>query len=579
MSDDNTLENKPYFRLYHILLFVFLLTFLLSFVILTQTEVNCLPKGDVSQATRDSRVKGVNVLPGWKRFESTRLARKLTRNKHMGSRIQNLNKMSDIKKHLSSYRTNFETAQTINSPYSGSTMNFAKMVWVHDSGIIASYDEPITVGTNPNISFYRINSNGSIVRTQQVSIDFNVYYGSFAPEMSVSDEVFYLYLSTRDDLTNNELPPRKIYVMAYDSSKKGRTNGVWTAPTLLIEHPFFTDAEYAVNVGAGNSYYGTFGEYFVSVVDTFSLAPRQSIYIRGSEYDTSFPGGNIFWYILNDNEVVPSVDTAPQQTIQDAKLRQLSLDSTQITFVNTPGQLLNSFGIRFLVVDGLLIVANPSGEDNGQISSAQPAAPNGYVQIFKSRSSSSSGVSWYQPTNSTGTFFTHRYIPPTDDPAGFGYSLGYRNTFLLIGNLNSDIIRSYNVSEIPRLRGSISTGTLFTATSIDSLVFAGKQTIEFTDNYNFVFINRNLSTGSSIVYVNAWDGTAVEPFTVFEITQTMGNTQNSNSGILGSTQPYHGFGQTGTSNYKTDVEILLITADPYYSSNEGRIVVYSQDIS
>ena len=54
-------------------------------------------------------------------------------------------------------------------------------------------------------------------------------------------------------------------------------------------------------------WYGSFGNKIQVVLDDNEAVTKQSLYVGGSEFDPNLPGGNLYWYVLQDNTVSPNV--------------------------------------------------------------------------------------------------------------------------------------------------------------------------------------------------------------------------------------------------------------------------------
>lgn len=182
--------------------------------------------------------------------------------------------------------------------------------------------------------------------------------------------------------------------------------------------------------------YASFGNKIQGVLDDNQTITKQSLYVRrrvrlsasnlfvmfryisGSEYDSSKPGGNVYWFILQDNSANPSI--VQISTIQDAKLLLLKAQGPCSTPYDstTAVNCFNGFGSDFYVTSGngksnIMVVANSTNQDCAQLSGVnQPDSANGYVQGYIL--DQTTFTMWTQPQS--GGVFSYRYIAPITIP-------------------------------------------------------------------------------------------------------------------------------------------------------------------
>lgn len=406
----------------------------------------------------------------------------------------------------------------------GSTTGpFGRQVWTHEAGFMA-----VLNGTR-QIIFYYIDLSGALIKQQTVDLPFDVYYGQFAPWFNVPNEVYYLFLSGRDitqpaDQDGSswktgpqgnlvQIPPNALYVISYavqprlacqDQSWPSTCTSTCNPNVyqwLFCKEPVFTSSQIPgrtreqgalSGVTTFDEYFiGTLGELFRVVLDDNSSQLKQSIYIRGTAYHAQEPGGGLYWFVLTDNRLRPTLELV--QSIFDSRLSWAANFSNHVVspapppFPVTAPNLLNGFGSHFFVQTGLgdenlLLVGNPSAQDNATLymrpvvtgdktyDTTEPR-PNGYVQTFVLQDFGQ-GKLWQAPISlntllPNGIADLELRYPFVNNPTvantirGFGYSVFYDDTRLITvpqqgqyafviyqdGNINSppyDMLNSEN---------------------------------------------------------------------------------------------------------------------------------------
>jgi hypothetical protein len=363
----------------------------------------------------------------------------------------------------------FDNPQFFTNPTSLS--EFGEFVFVHESGVIGATAHTINEPTQ--LVLYNITPTNSGTESIITKLSYTleicdsnevVVFGQFAPLLNVVGEVYLLLIAT-GTVDESSWPgykfANKISLYTFDTndlsakwtkSSEEITHPYYTRPTIFVEHPI---------------YKGTFGDNFQIVADdNSSQSTKHSLYVFGSQYTPSEPGGCLFWYIFDTNSTTPSIRL--NYMIKDAKLSSNLNNSQNGTIVGQSQvsgaqKYMNSFGSRFFVQTGKgtsnrLAIANITDEDNIKLSTANLNAPFGYVQVFVQ----TNGKGWEQttlPTNGKIGYFRRFYPAPDTSygtvlPLGFGMQVMITDNYLLVntsgvslvGNTGSSFLYTYNLN-------------------------------------------------------------------------------------------------------------------------------------
>jgi len=343
----------------------------------------------------------------------------------------------------------FAYPQIINNPDFANINLFGELLFVHEAGYICCVGEKVvndSILTTPVLFFYYTNLQGQLQGPQRIDLDFIptgyvVCNGMFAPIFNVVNEVYYLFISVGMPVSNHQSPSvvskyaTNVILFALNTAvtstnwERVDINAKFTqtlqGPGGKIQAMSIPTTSFTWN--SAQPYIGTFGDKIQVVLDDNSPILKQSLYISGSEYDTTRPGGNLYWFLLQDNNTSPSI--LMLYTIQDAKL--LLMQNQGYTISRSPSDYTNGFASDFYVTSGngsknILVVANCTGQDNISLAgTAQPAAPCGYVQGYIL--DTSGNLSWIQPQASAVGQFLYRYIGTPTDPSIFNQNCNNNN--------------------------------------------------------------------------------------------------------------------------------------------------------
>jgi hypothetical protein len=503
---------------------------------------------------------------------------------------------------------------------------FSQLMFVHQAGYICA----VASGLDgyPYLIFYNTDLNGNLKGpTAKIPLDFLpagyvVCNGAFAPIYNVANEVYYLFISvgvtdkdSQTDIGNNYATHILLYTL--DTNPNAKNALVWvqgniqstftekfgnvTALKIPLPSNYFT-------YNPTKPYYGTFGDKIQVVLDDNENITKQSLYVNGSEYDPNKPGGNLYWFILSDNTISPTLQLI--RVIQDAKLLLLKqqTDAGLITCpvppINIPGDYINGFASDFFVTSGngknnVLLIGNSTNQDYCALQNVdQPAAPKGYVQGFLPDSTNG----WVQPQAGAG-FFLYRYIGAATDTSipnnGFGYSVSWINNHVIVGLAASPDTNPpknakflvYDWVQQPFSAGALNLlGTIDPASGSTS-PFIQTDLYPVSSNpqrYNLFSIDTGDSNNIMVTTWNQAPGNIIsiqdpvvpntQPFSTFALIQNIGADLSSN--IDGSPpNTRFGFGQyTNTWISRTGKTIRMAINDPLFNLGvEGRIIVLTKN--
>ncbi len=529
--------------------------------------------------------------------------------------------------------TTFTSPQLIENPNPTQDMLFAAHMFVHNAGYVAASATDIQLQI-PVLYFFFTSREGSIQGSQRVPLNFLpagmvICNGAFAPIFNRINEVYYLFISVGylgiDDDSNNSYATH-IILFCLDSSlevtewKQSNLNSNFS--TVLASSVDSSKNIKALKIPVHNfvwnrqkPYIGTFGDKLQAVQSAALGSSFQSLYANGSQYSTSSPGGTIYWMILNDNLVSPSI-TARVVQIQDAKLYRLrdqwinteervkaandfpsckdmagNLKPPPTEDQDNKANYIHGFGASFFVTSGqgtpILVVGNQTNQDYCQLLTApnQPAAPNGYVQGFTYNASTN--LSWQQTTNDYG--YDYRYMPVGDAEAAshFGYSVSWAQGSLMVGTSGSkDGLAQYPVYKWSP--GTIFKGTLVRQATIRTGLPSPEVNLTLprfnlgatvsADARSVVVNSRKAATNNATDLLSVQNpnaGTSA-PFADFETIQELGETFNSDS-ASDVPKTRLGFAQyMDTWLSRTGQTLRLAVNDPRYNSNVGRLLVLTK---
>lgn len=534
----------------------------------------------------------------------------------------------------------FAYPQIITNPLPTSTY-FGAHTFVHEAGYIATTLQ--RTSTTQSMLFYYTNLNGEIQGPQEILLDFlrdaqgnNLFVcnGMFAPIFNRGGEVYYLFVSLGYYGANGNAYPGYVLLFSLDTSV---TSNVWTISDIdtqysatlgthkvmklpTASYDWVTQSVYPQPPGTASiPWYGSFGNKIRVVLDDNEAVVKQSLYISGSEFNPALPGGNLYWFVLQDNTTSPSIILL--YTIQDAKLLMMktqgdcpnaacsSCTGGCTTFVSTSEQAcLNGFASDFYVTSGnrsdnILVVANSTPQDNCVLTgSGQPCAPKGYVQGYNLNAQGGS-ISWVQPQAGSNTFL-YRYIGQMDDPSilgastfgGFANSVSVVNGMLFIGQGQPNAGGNAEYLVLPWVQSPLSNGFLSPIATLTPST--GSPTGDFpltplyplsTEGTRYNQGVQLIDDGSNQMLVTTWyqpapaDVVSIQKavgtsdlFSAFALVQTFGagySSQSTESPILAWT----GFAQTATTWLsRTGASVRLAVNDPFRGGNTGRIIILTR---
>lgn len=546
----------------------------------------------------------------------------------------------------------FAYPQLLNNPVAGATL-FGANTFVHEAGYLAASVTLPGSDALQAVLFYYTNLSGELQGPQSMVLDFlpsgyRVCNGVFAPIFNRNREVYYLFLSVGTVSASGNVCPRYVIVCSLDTAT---TSNAWTignvnteyAETLsnparssqevvamkLPNHDFVWDA--------ARPWYGTFGAKLQVVLDDNEAIVKQSLYISGSEFDSNLPGGNLYWFVLLNNDTDPQV--ALLYTIQDAKLLMMQQQGSNcpavvctdctgkgtscVTFDSTSEQAcVNGFASDFYVTSGsrannILVIANSTPQDNCVLGgSQQTCAPKGYIQGYIL---TSQGVtqSWVQPRNGLNNF-QYRYLGISSDPSlqggtttfgGFANSVSVINGSLFVGQgvpepqSNAGLPGLGTFLVLPWVSSPNANGGNLNPTSVLKPTAGAAAPFLLSDMYPLsaegLRYNQGvqlINDGSNQLLATSWfapapaDVLSVQTpsggsssgsgsssqFASFELVQSLGAGYSSQS-AASPQQSLVGFGQiAGTWLSRTGASVRLVFNDPSHNSNSGRLVVLTR---
>lgn len=536
----------------------------------------------------------------------------------------------------------FAYPQIITNPLPTSTY-FGAHTFVHEAGYIATTLQ--RTSTTQSMLFYYTNLNGEIQGPQEIPLDFLVdaqnnhlfvCNGMFAPIFNRGGEVYYLFVSVGYYGANGNAYPGYVMLFSLDTSV---TSNVWTISDIntpysatlgthrvmklpTAGYDWLNQSVYPQPPGTPSTpWYGSFGNKIQVVLDDNEAVVKQSLYISGSEFNPDLPGGNLYWFVLQDNTTSPSILLL--YTIQDAKLLLMktqgdcpnaacaSCTGGCTTFVSTSEQAcLNGFASDFYVTSGnrsnnILVVANSTPQDNCVLTGTnQPCAPKGYVQGYI-LNAQGGAQSWVQPQSSNSNSFLYRYIGQTNDPSvldgstfgGFANSVSVVNGKLFIGQgepksgnavylvldwVASPLANGGVLSPLATLAPSVGSPTgefpltpLYPVSAEGTRYNQGVQLID--DGSNQLLVTTWYQPApADVISIQKTAGSSDDPFSAFALVQTLGagySSQASGSPVLSWT----GFAQTtATWLSRTGASVRLLFNDPFRGGNAGRLIILTR---
>lgn len=512
----------------------------------------------------------------------------------------------------------FSFPQIITNPLP-SSIQFGRNLYVHQAGYIATTLQQ-TSTSPPSMIFYYTNLEGSIAGPQQIYMDFlpagyKVCNGCFAPIFNISGEVYYLFVSVGPVGSNGNAYPAYVILFSLNTAT---TSNVWTVSNINTQYTQTFGNVKAMRLPSGSftwpssigPWYGTFGAKIQVVLDDNSAITKQSLYISGSEFDPNLPGGNLYWFVLSNNNVSP--DVVLLFTIQDAKLLMMKnqgncptgCEITSAVDGTSEDICINGFASTFFVTSGngasnILAIGNSTPQDNCVLTgSNQPCAPKGYVQGYLLNNQGGT-QSWVQPMSGSGTFL-YRYIGTTSDPniigpnvyGGFANSVSIVNGKLFVGQgqpnaKNECTFLVFNWLPSP-LQGSQLTllGTVNPSTTAPS-------PFSMTAMYpvNPVRYNQGvqiIDDGSNQILCTSWykpaqaDVIAImesdDSFQTFTNVQAPLGAGFSSQSSADPTESLVGFAQcTGTWISRSGATVRMVTNDPFHQNQSGRIIIFTRN--
>jgi hypothetical protein len=509
-----------------------------------------------------------------------------------------------------SNRSIFTSLQTIVNP--NETSKFARCLWVHDVGIIAATNE--TADEKTSIVFYEMNSSGTIELIQTIDLDLGktlnninrkVVNGCFAPFFNRINETYYLMISVGVDIVENgntRYFASHILLFSYVTNNK---NPMWKL--MDIDNPYvekisgvnalrIPSTEFQWDVT--NPHIGSFGNKIQIVLDDNESFDKHSLYVNGTEYDPTLPGGALYWYVFNDNHDSPTIKL--NLIIRDLKLFRLSQQKVPPIIFNpkTVSSYMNSFASDFFVSSGfgknnVLLVMNNTSEDSASLCievedgkcitfSQQPNGAKGYIQGFVYDLKTSSWQQKYKDDNPDTAIFLYRYPSDLNKSLGeFGLSVDFipgvsRNVIVskkIINNGNpgfyvlkwKDI--AYNNLADDGYGSNLVNDFSVTLNSFPSNGYRyNVYTKKIDDEILVSSVNPNAS--SSLATIKMENGKYLTT------SQYFGIYDNSN----GENNPLHeryGYGQfVGSWKSKTGKFVYLVINDPGFQSKKGRFIVF-----
>jgi len=526
----------------------------------------------------------------------------------------------------------FQYPQIIPSPTSTDS-GFGSQMFVHDAGYIAVAAQS---AAGPVLNMYYTNLQGVVNFQQRIQLYEHVpgtnilscglglvttiCDGAFAPIYNVVNEVYYLFISLGGltpgpQATGSSVYPQCVICLSLDTNSANANSMTWVVaditasstttlsgtlhPTQALVLPIDWPAGTAWTTD--NPWRGTFGDRVRVVLDDNESILKQSIYVRGSEVTPAQPGGHIYWFVISENQVNPSLVFAFD--IQDAKLLlnyklctsplgpgtagcptpvdyATCTGATPPAGCTTPADYINGFGCDFFVTSGLgkanvLVVGNATNQDSVVLTdSAQPAAPQGYVQGY-TYDQTSSNLGWQQAQPSTNVF-AYRYpgIVGNVSP-GFGTSVTWYANQVIVGQATPDASGDQQLLVLPwqvnPLNGNalvvidtLSTGASQTRMYSSSLPSTQSQrynmSVQPIDTLNTLMLTTSWSSAASTNTITVQGLTLEKTTTTYTTDQLIGATYNSGTSTV---QTRYGFAQGAmTWLSRTHNTCRLIMNDP-----------------
>ena len=483
----------------------------------------------------------------------------------------------------------FNDPQFIDGPFEG----YGQMLANHEYGYIAC-------GSRTQLQMYKTNEVGVIEQQNLITplTDFaetgytHIVDVHFAPSIGVElNEIYYLFVSLGTTVVGTIKNKTyycagKLVIYYFDS---GASNPSWLKSSTVIKHPAVPWHPVETISSTGVSYpaipyKATFGDTFKIIKNSRSNIPSQDLYIRGTDYSETNPGGVIFWYIIENNDHSPII--SPNIRINDAKLTLLKSQKGYVPIVKTVDDYMLGFGVSFDVGtlannQNMLIVANASREDNGELSKEQPASPNGYVQGYTLNTKDNLG--WRQEESGTGTnVFNYRYLPISYNGSAsygpnYGISCKILQQFIIVSGfptstsfLNKSILYVYNWEPAPfkLTLGTNPYSKVVPKTLIDNALYNQEMPILPVET-NVIWGGFDETSLTNTFTMFNPQGNPSTPYADWKSISSYGDAYNS-GGTIG---PVNGFAQKlGTWSSTDALSIFLVFTDPGYGTN-GRLII------
>lgn len=563
--------------------------------------------------------------------------------------ISIFNGPDDINGDPNSKNVTFGSPQIITNPFAD-VEKFGQRFFVHEAGFIcATATVKGGAADRSVLVFYYTNLQGNLEGPQRIDLyqlipeGMTVCNGMFAPIFNRVDEVYYLFLSL-GTVSSEPTPGQTVYashvVLFVMDTSTG--NLQWQPSQVRINSAFQETLSGsqgsipAVRIpiatfqpDAKTPWIGTFGDKLQVVLDDNETTVKQSLYVRGSEFDPDQPGGNLYWFILGDNSTEPQLTLT--FVIQDAKLlllrecwnNTLSTDCQSkmvqgdgktpcVPLVKTAADYINGFASDFFVSSGngkanVLVAANSTGEDYCALPNVpQAASPKGYVQGYLVDSSSKINLGWIQPeagSQSSQNFF-YRYLAEAGDNKlsdGFGSAVSWLDNVLLVGQAtpnsagNAEYL-TYNWTQTPNendILSRVNPGGASGAPSFPQTpLYRGGTEASPAASQRYNLTMKPTNDLNNVLFTSWFEGVGnvislqqpvlenVTPFSAWVTNQSLGAEFSSQPSTANPPITRFGFAQgTATWLSRTGLSVRIAFNDPAFNSFQGRFIVMSKSRS
>jgi hypothetical protein len=297
---------------------------------------------------------------------------------------------------------------------------FGIRVVAHNTGQVAIFSRDFNTGTV--LQFYKLSAgklipsgSGDFNYKSQSYGEFAIGDAAFSSWLNLKGEIYYFFVgrgySFKDpQSTRSYVACAGVDIYQFDSSKN---DSKWTKVnnetdlsdinTCDIRHPgilqngskFQWDPSVNNISGVTGAARGSFGGRIRVVKNEFSTSDTSHfIYIHGSMWDITRPGGAVHWYEILSNKINPTINFV--LSIKDSNLTDTTIVESSVLndrWYKYQYQNVNGFGSDFdiginLGVKNIMAIGNPSNiravsldPTNGE--KKKPEYPGGYVNVYR----------------------------------------------------------------------------------------------------------------------------------------------------------------------------------------------------